>query len=52
MMAFIGGILFTCFILFLGVKVQRLKIEYGDFREPKSTGGTASGGTPRDTKIK
>ena len=34
--SFLAGILITVFILFLGVKLEKLKIEYGDFKKLKS----------------
>ena len=42
-MEFLSGILFTAFILFLGVKIKKVKIEFGDFKEPRTTGGSGGG---------
>lgn len=38
MVSFIAGILVTCFVLFIGVKAKKLKIEYGDFKEESKDG--------------
>lgn len=50
-MEFLGGILFAAFVLFLGVKVKKIKIEFGDFKEDNSSSG-AGGGTRPGTKVK
>jgi hypothetical protein len=51
MLEFIGGILFIVFILFLGIKVKKVKLEYGDFKEEKNTGTSSSQPRP-GTKLK
>lgn len=48
-MEFLSGILFTAFILFLAVKMKKVKVEFGDFKEPRTAGGT-SGGKSEPTK--
>ena len=50
MACFFGGILFTAFVLFLGIKLKKLKLEYGDFKEDKSGKGTPT--QPGNTKQK
>ena len=53
-MEFLSGIIFTAFILFIGVKIKKVKIEFGDFKEPRTTGGTSGGSKnpPKDTQLK